>query len=131
MLVDVTPKMEIVNDESFGPVAPIVKVRDLDEAIELANRSRYGLGANIYTKDLAESMRAVNEIQSGMVWVNVPLLDNDAVPFGGRKLSGIGRELGIEGLDQFRHTKMVLIDPDIREQQGWFPYADAEAWPGA
>jgi betaine-aldehyde dehydrogenase len=131
VLVDVTPKMEIVNDESFGPVAPIVKVRDLDEAIELANRSRYGLGANIYTKDLAESMRAVNEIQSGMVWVNVPLLDNDAVPFGGRKLSGIGRELGIEGLDQFRHTKMVLIDPDIREQQGWFPYADAEAWPGA
>ena len=131
VLVDVTPEMEIVNDESFGPVAPILKVRDLDEAIELANRSRYGLGANIYTMDLAESMRAVNEIQSGMVWVNVPLLDNNAVPFGGRKLSGIGRELGIEGLDQFRHTKMVLIDPEIREQQGWFPYADAEAWPGA
>ncbi len=131
VLTGVTPDMEIVNDESFGPVAPIVKVRNLDEAIELANRSRFGLGANIYTKDLAESMRAVNEIQSGMVWVNVPLLDNDAVPFGGRKLSGIGRELGVEGLDQFRHTKMVLIDPEIREQQGWFPYADAEAWPGS
>lgn len=130
VLTGVTPDMEIVNDESFGPVAPIVKVASLDEAIALANRSRFGLGANIYTKDLAEAMRAVNEIQSGMVWVNVPLLDNDAVPFGGRKLSGIGRELGIEGLDQFRHTKMVLIDPEIREQQGWFPYADAEAWPG-
>ncbi len=130
VLTGVTPDMDIVNDESFGPVAPIVKVRDLDEAIELANRSRFGLGANIYTKDLSESMRAVNEIQSGMVWVNVPLLDNDAVPFGGRKLSGMGRELGIEGLDQFRHTKMVLIDPEIREQQGWFPYADAEAWQG-
>ena len=131
VLVGVTPEMDIVNDESFGPVAPIVRVRDLDEAIELANRSRFGLGANIYTKDLAESMRAINEIQSGMVWVNVPLLDNDAVPFGGRKMSGIGRELGIEGLDQFRHTKMVLIDPEIREQQGWFPYSDSEAWPGA
>ncbi len=130
VLTGVTADMEIVNDESFGPVAPIVKVRDLDEAIELANRSRFGLGANIYTKDLSEAMRAVNEIQSGMVWVNVPLLDNDAVPFGGRKLSGAGRELGIEGLDQFRHTKMVLIDPEIREQQGWFPYPDAEAWPG-
>ncbi len=130
VLTGVTPDMEIVNDESFGPVAPIVKVRNLDEAIELSNRSRFGLGANIYTKDLAESMRAVNEIQAGMVWVNVPLLDNDAVPFGGRKLSGIGRELGVEGLDQFRHTKMVLIDPEIREQQGWFPYADSEAWPG-
>jgi betaine-aldehyde dehydrogenase len=122
--------MDIVNDESFGPVAPIVKVGNLNEAIELANRSRFGLGANIYTKDLSEAMRAVNEIQSGMVWVNVPLLDNDAVPFGGRKLSGHGRELGIEGLDQFRHTKMVLIDPEIREQQGWFPYSDGEAWPG-
>lgn len=131
VLTGVTPDMDIVNDESFGPVAPIVKVRDLDEAIELANRSRFGLGANIYTRDLAESMRAVNEIQSGMVWVNVPLLDNDAVPFGGRKLSGTGRELGVEGLDQFRHTKMVLIDPEVREQQGWFPYDDAEAWPGA
>lgn len=130
VLTGVTPDMEIVNDESFGPVAPIVKVASLDEAISLANRSRFGLGANIYTKDLAEAMRAVNEIQSGMVWVNVPLLDNDAVPFGGRKMSGIGRELGIEGLDQFRHTKMVLIDPEIREQQGWFPYPDAEAWPG-
>lgn len=130
VLTGVTADMDIVNDESFGPVAPIVKVRSLDEAIELANRSRFGLGANIYTKDLSEAMRAVNEIQSGMVWVNVPLLDNDAVPFGGRKLSGHGRELGIEGLDQFRHTKMVLIDPEIREQQGWFPYADGEAWPG-
>jgi len=130
VLTGVTPDMEIVNDESFGPVAPIVKVRDLDEAIELANRSRFGLGANIYTRDLSEAMRAVNEIQSGMVWVNVPLLDNDAVPFGGRKLSGNGRELGVEGLDQFRHTKMVLIDPEIREQQGWFPYSDTESWPG-
>ncbi|MBA4131356.1 MAG: aldehyde dehydrogenase [Hyphomicrobium sp.] len=130
VLTGVTPEMDIVNDESFGPVAPIVRVRSLDEAIELANRSRFGLGANIYTADLAEAMRAVNEIQSGMVWVNVPLLDNDAVPFGGRKLSGTGRELGIEGLDQFRHTKMVLIDPEVREQQGWFPYPDGEAWPG-
>jgi betaine-aldehyde dehydrogenase len=130
VLTGVTPDMDIVNDESFGPVAPIVRVRSLDEAIELANRSRFGLGANIYTADLAEAMRAVNEIQSGMVWVNVPLLDNDAVPFGGRKLSGTGRELGIEGLDQFQHTKMVLIDPEIREQQGWFPYPDGEAWPG-
>ena len=130
VLTGVTPDMSIVNDESFGPVAPIVKVSSLDEAIELSNRSRFGLGANIYTRDLAEAMRAVNEIQSGMVWVNVPLLDNDAVPFGGRKMSGLGRELGIEGLDQFRHTKMVLIDPEIREQDGWFPYPDSAAWPG-
>ncbi len=63
----------------------------------LANRSRYALGATIYTTDLDESMRAVNELEAGMVWVNAPLLDNDAGPFGGRKQSGMGRQLGAEG----------------------------------
>src|SRR6266436_5465719 len=57
-----------------------------------------------------ESMRAVNELEGGMVWVNAPLLDNDAGPFGGRKQSGMGRQLGAEGLDTFRHTKLSMID---------------------
>ena len=65
--------MEIVNSESFGPVAPLVQVDDFDEALALANDREYGLGANIYTKDLEEAMRAVDEIDSGMVWVNNPL----------------------------------------------------------
>ena len=130
VLTDVSPDMQIVNDESFGPVAPLCRVDSLDEAIELANRSRYGLGANIYTGSLAEAMRAVNEIEAGMVWVNAPLLDNAAGPFGGRKMSGTGRQLGSEGLDQFRHTKLAMIDPKASAQDfWWFPYSDAEAFP--
>ena len=130
VLVDVKPEMEIVNSESFGPVAPLVKVDDFDEALMLANRSEYGLGANIYTKDLEEAMRAVDEIESGMVWVNNPLIDNDAAPFGGRKRSGMGRELGSEGLEQFRSTKFVVINPKATpEEASWFPYADDAAFP--
>ena len=130
VLTDVTPDMEIINDESFGPVAPICRVSSIDDAIVLANRSKYGLGANIFTGSLDEAMRAVNEIEAGMVWVNAPLLDNAAGPFGGRKLSGTGRQLGSEGLDQFRHTKFAMIDPKASAQDfWWFPYSQAEAFP--
>lgn len=132
VLTDCTPEMDILNNESFGPVAPICRVDSLDEALALANRSRLGLGANIYTTELKEAMRAVNEFDAGMVWVNAPLLDNEAVAFGGRKMSGTGRELGIEGLEQFRHTKMVMIDPNCAAQDfWWFPYADEEACPAS
>lgn len=124
VLLDVTSDMEIMNGESFGPVAPIVKVSSLDEAIDLANASQFGLGANIYTTNLEEAMRAINEIEVGMVWVNAPLLDNDAGAFGGRKLSGIGKELGAEGLDTFRHTKLAMIDPKATTHDfWWFPYS--------
>jgi acyl-CoA reductase-like NAD-dependent aldehyde dehydrogenase len=127
VLVGVTPDMEILNEETFGPVAPICKVSGIDQALELANRSRFGLGANLYTKDMDETFRAVREIESGMLWVNAPLLDNDALPFGGRKLSGTGRQLGPEGLAQFQNTKFVMIDPQALNQDfWWFPYADAE-----
>jgi betaine-aldehyde dehydrogenase len=76
-------------------------------------------------------MRAAGEIVAGMVWVNAPLLDNDAGPFGGRKLSGIGRQLGAEGLDTFRHTKLVMVDPACNAQDfWWFPYQNDEAFAG-
>lgn len=122
-------KMDIFNHESFGPVAPICKVSSFEEAIELANDSVYGLGANIYTKDLSEGIKASEQLQAGMVWVNAPLLDNDAGPFGGTKLSGLGRQLGPEGIETFRETKTVMIDPDCNPQDfWWFPYADNEAY---
>ena len=131
VLTEVTPDMEILNEESFGPVAPLCRVADFDEALARANASRFGLGSNIYTSDLEEAMRATHELESGMVWVNAPLLDNDAGPFGGRKMSGTGRQLGAEGLDTFRHTKFVMIDPAAAPQDfWWFPYADDEAYPG-
>ncbi len=129
VLTDVTPDMDILNEEPFGPVAPICKVSDFDEAITLANRSRYGLGANLYSRDMDETFRAVREIESGILWINAPLLDNDALPFGGRKLSGTGRQLGPEGLAQFQNSKFVMIDPTASNQDfWWFPYADAEGF---
>jgi acyl-CoA reductase-like NAD-dependent aldehyde dehydrogenase len=131
VLGDVPADAPILNDETFGPVAPVCVVRSFDEALTLANRSRYALGATVYTTNLDESMRAVNELEAGMVWINAPLLDNDAGPFGGRKQSGIGRQLGSEGLDTFRHTKLSMIDPGAAAHDfWWFPYADAEAFPG-
>ena len=85
---------DLLREETFGPVAPIVPVASLDEAIELANSTRFGLGANIYTRDLATVVRCMREIKAGTVWFNDPLTDNDAGPFGGMKQSGLGRELG-------------------------------------
>ena len=132
VMSEVAPESAILNTESFGPIAPVCRVRNFDEAIELANKSDYALGSTIYTLDLTESMRAVEELEAGMVWVNAPLLDNDAGPFGGRKQSGIGRQLGAEGLDSFRHTKFTMIDPAAKAHDfWWFPYSDAESYPGA
>jgi acyl-CoA reductase-like NAD-dependent aldehyde dehydrogenase len=131
VLIDVPAEAAIMNTESFGPVAPVCRVADFDEAIALANRSIYALGSTIYTSDLNESMRAVEELEAGMVWVNAPLLDNDAGPFGGRKQSGMGRQLGAEGLDTFRHTKFSIIDPAAKPHDfWWFPYTDGECFPG-
>ena len=129
VLTDVTPEMEILSEEPFGPVAPICRVGSFDEALTLANRSRYGLGANLYSLDTSEIFRAVSEIESGILWINAPLLDNDALPFGGRKLSGTGRQLGPEGLSQFQNTKFVMIDPQASNQDfWWFPYRKEEAF---
>ena len=130
VLTEVTPEMDLLKEESFGPVAPICRVRSFDEAVELANRSEFGLGANLYTLDSNETFRAVREIQSGILWINAPLLDNDALPFGGRKLSGNGRQLGPEGLNQFQNTKFVMIDPAAEKQDfWWFPYPREESYP--
>jgi acyl-CoA reductase-like NAD-dependent aldehyde dehydrogenase len=131
ILTGVTPDMKIMREEIFGPVASICKIRSLDEALAYANQSNYGLGASIFTTDLAEAMRAADVFEAGMVWVNNPLIDNDALPFGGWKLSGVGRELGRQGLDAFRQTKMVIIDPVPAKQDWWYPYPDDWFYTGA
>jgi betaine-aldehyde dehydrogenase len=113
---------DLLREETFGPVAPIVPVRSLDEAIELANGTRFGLGANVYTRDLANVVRCMREIRAGTVWFNDPLTDNDAAPFGGMKQSGFGRELGQEGLEAFQETKHVHIETQIAPKEWWYPY---------
>ena len=125
ILTNVTPDMEIMQTECFGPVAAVCRVKDFDEALAHANDSPFGLGASVFTTDLAESMEAAERLQAGMVWVNNPLIDNDALPFGGWKLSGLGRELGRLGLDAFRQSKMVVIDHQPKIHDWWYPYDDS------
>ena len=97
-------------------------VRSLDEAIALANGTRFGLGANVYTRDLKTIFRCMREIKAGTVWFNDPLTDNDAGPFGGFKQSGLGRELGQEGLEAFQETKHVHIESELERKDWWYPY---------
>ena len=125
ILTGCTPDMAILQEECFGPVAAIVRVDNFDAAIAQANASEFGLGASIFTTDLAEAMEATERLEAGMVWVNNPMIDNDALPFGGWKASGIGRELGRQGLDAFRRSKMVILDHKPVVQDWWYPYPDA------
>ena len=97
-------------------------VDSLDEAIALANGVQYGLGANVYTRDLQTAIRCARELQAGTVWINDPLTDNYAGPFGGMKLTGGGRELGEEGLETFSETKHVHWDFSDARKDWWYPY---------
>jgi acyl-CoA reductase-like NAD-dependent aldehyde dehydrogenase len=114
---------DLLREETFGPVAPLVRVGSLDEAIELANSTPYGLGANVYTEDFRTILRCMREVKAGTVWFNDPLTDNDAGPFGGFKQSGLGRELGREGLEAFQETKHVHIESEVAPKEWWYPYS--------
>ncbi|WP_406648724.1 aldehyde dehydrogenase family protein [Aliisedimentitalea scapharcae] len=124
VVTGVTPDMDLLNEEIFGPVVSVVRTASFDESIRLANASDLGLGACIFTNDLGEAHDAINRLEAGMVWVNNPLVDNDALPFGGVKKSGMGRALGRHGLDAFRQPKMVILDPVAKEADWWYPYPD-------
>lgn len=122
VLFGVEPQMTVMREETFGPVVPIVEVNSLDEAIEQANAVPFGLGANVYTRDFEKMLKCMREIRAGTVWINDPLTDNDAAPFGGQKGSGIGRELGREGLEAFQESKHIHIDPRVERKEWWYPY---------
>jgi acyl-CoA reductase-like NAD-dependent aldehyde dehydrogenase len=124
VVVGAAPDSALLTEETFGPVAPIVPVASLDEAIALANGTEFGLGANVYTADLESAVRCMRELRAGTVWINDPLTDNDAGPFGGFKQSGLGRELGREGLEAFQETKHVHIESRIERKEWWYPYKE-------
>lgn len=107
VLLEVPPDAVIWEEECFGPVLPLMRVKDLDEATTRANSSPYGLGATIWTENTKRVEYFVDRIQSGMVWVNYKPLSLPEAPFGGVKDSGIGRELGAEGLAEYLDTKSV------------------------
>jgi betaine-aldehyde dehydrogenase len=127
VLTGVAAETDLLREETFGPVAPIVPVKSLEEAIELANGTRFGLGANVYTRDLKTAIRCTRELRAGTVWINDPLTDNDAGPFGGFKQSGLGRELGREGLEAFQETKHAHIETEIERKEWWYPYSEYNA----
>jgi betaine-aldehyde dehydrogenase len=115
-------EMAVMRDETFGPVLPIIQVESFEEALQLANQSPYGLGATLFTQDARIVKRYMEEIEAGNVWVNDPLIDNLAGPFGGMKRSGIGRELGSEGLEEFLETKHVHWEIEGGPKPWWFPW---------
>lgn len=109
ILVDVPDDARAVTEETFGPVLPIFKVSSLDEAIDRANKSIYGLGSSIWTKNIDTIDTAVDRLQAGNVWVNSLHYGYDELPFGGIKASGFGREHGPEALDYYLEPKGVVI----------------------
>jgi succinate-semialdehyde dehydrogenase/glutarate-semialdehyde dehydrogenase len=109
LLVDVDLNSRAVTEETFGPLLPIFKVKDLDEALALANRSIYGLGSSVWTRDLAKARTASERLEAGNVWINSLQIGYDEMPFGGVKYSGVGREHGPEALDYYLETKGVVI----------------------
>jgi succinate-semialdehyde dehydrogenase/glutarate-semialdehyde dehydrogenase len=111
VLVDVPKGAPALTDELFGPVAPIVSVRDADEAVARANESRFGLGGNLWTRDIARAKRLAREIESGAVFINGMTASDPRLPFGGIKKSGYGRELAHYGLREFVNVKTVWIGP--------------------
>jgi len=112
VLTDVPPGAEILKEEIFGPVAPIVTFRSEAEAIRLANASDFGLTAFAFTRDLNRALRLGEELETGMLGINTGVVSNPAAPFGGAKMSGLGREGGSEGIDEYLETRYVgIADP--------------------
>jgi acyl-CoA reductase-like NAD-dependent aldehyde dehydrogenase len=109
LLANVPPDARVATEEVFGPALPIFRVKSLDEAIEKANDTIFGLGSSIWTNDLNRATRAAERIEAGYTWINSPQVIYDELPFGGFKQSGLGKEHGTEALDYYTETKSVVV----------------------
>ncbi|WP_111720110.1 NAD-dependent succinate-semialdehyde dehydrogenase [Homoserinimonas sp. OAct 916] len=109
IITDMKPDNDMYHEELFGPVATVFKVHDEDEAITLANDTPFGLGSYVFTTDAEQAIRVANQIEAGMVFINLVGGDGAELPFGGIKRSGSGRELGRFGADEFVNKKMIRI----------------------
>jgi acyl-CoA reductase-like NAD-dependent aldehyde dehydrogenase len=109
VVVDVPEDAKVWKEETFGPLLPVMVVKDFEEALRRANDSQYGLGSSIFTKDFGKAQRAIDEIQAGYTWVNSIQVAYDELPFGGWKLSGYGKEHGTDVLDYYTEEKSVIL----------------------
>ena len=122
VLTGVDHTMLIMREETFGPALPLMEYTSFEEAIDLVNDCQYGLGAVLLSEDPKKIKMYFEDVKAGTIWINDPLTDNYAGPFGGMKYSGGARELGIEGLDEFRETKHVHWDFNMEDKSYWYPY---------
>ena len=112
VLSGVTPEMRAYREELFGPAAVVYKVSSADEAVDLANSSSYGLGGAVFSSDEALALDVADRLDVGMVWINQPEGGGPELPFGGTKRSGVGRELGPLGIDEFVNKKLIHTTPE-------------------
>lgn len=108
VLTNVKAGIPAFDEEIFGPAASVIRVRDADEAVAVANSSKYGLGASLWTKDIDRGIKLARDIETGSVFINQMVASHPAIPFGGIKLSGYGRELSYLGIREFMNIKPVV-----------------------
>ncbi len=109
VLANVTTRMLVTREETFGPIAPVYRFKTEDEVVELANATQFGLASYFYTKDLGRAFRVAEALEYGMVGINAPILGTEVAPFGGVKESGLGREGGKHGMDEFVEIKYMML----------------------
>jgi len=123
VLTNVKPSMKLVTEEMFGPVAPVMSFEDEEQAIAMANATRYGLGASVWTADQDKALRLSRDIKSGMVWINDVAVTFPHAPWGGVKESGLGRHSSRYGLLEMVNIRQICINK-LREptRMWWLPY---------
>ena len=113
ILTNVTPEMSVFNDETFGPVAAVIRARDTEHALELANDSKFGLSSNLWTRNIEQARELTARIEAGGVFINGMTASDPRLPFGGVKRSGYGRELSSFGIREFVNVQTVWIGPKV------------------
>ncbi len=116
LVANVDPESRLLREEVFGPALPIVKIKDLEEGVEQANNSIFGLGSSVWTRDINKAMCAAEHIESGYTWVNSAQIIYDELPFGGVKQSGIGKEHGEEAIEHYTESKSVVIATETQSE---------------
>jgi acyl-CoA reductase-like NAD-dependent aldehyde dehydrogenase len=124
IFADVKNSMRIAQEEIFGPVLSVIKYDSVEEAIQMANDSIYGLGGGVWSRDIPRAIGVAKRIRTGTVWVNDYHLLSAYAPFGGYKQSGVGRELGVWGIREYQQTKYIHVDQTpSKDQKFWYQIA--------